>query len=142
MPRPKKQHLKRRKDGRFCCKYQGIQFMGDSEEEALQKREEYKRGLSARPSVYTLGSYVDYWLPINKASVKASTYNAYVSILNKVIEPISNVYLTKLTSDDITEAFAKLAGMSASYIHKARILLIEILDIDDPKDIFFAEELA
>ena len=34
MPRQKKQHLKRRKDGRYCCRYAGLQFMGRTEEEA------------------------------------------------------------------------------------------------------------
>ena len=43
MPRQKKQQLKRRKDGRFCCKYKGIQFMGGSSDEALALREEYKQ---------------------------------------------------------------------------------------------------
>ena len=43
MPRPKKQHLKQRKDGRYCAVYKGIQFMGQTEAEALQAREEYKR---------------------------------------------------------------------------------------------------
>ena len=43
MPRIKKQHLKRRADGRYCCKYHGIQFMGNTEDEALRAREEYKR---------------------------------------------------------------------------------------------------
>jgi hypothetical protein len=37
MPRPKKQHLKQRKDGRFCCVYHGKQFMGNTEEEALAR---------------------------------------------------------------------------------------------------------
>lgn len=128
MPRQKKQRLKKRADGRYCCKYQGVQFMGETEDEALQKREDYKKGLSVRRSSYTLGSYAEYWLPINKKSVKASTYNAYTSILNTVCHPISNVYLSSLTSDHVNEALSNLSGKSASYIHKARILLTEILD--------------
>ncbi len=34
MPRKKKETLKKRKDGRFKCKYQGIQFYGSTPEEA------------------------------------------------------------------------------------------------------------
>ena len=127
MPRIKKQHLKRRKDGRYCCVYHGIQFMGATEEEAFQKREEYKRGNVIRTN-QTVGEYAEYWLPIHKASVKPNTYNAYVSVLNKAVEPISGVLLQKVTTDDIAEAFAALSGKSASYIHKAKILLTEILD--------------
>ena len=128
MSRPKKQRLKQRKDGRYCCTYHGVQFMGSTEEEALAKREAYKNGLSAPRSAYTLGSYTAYWLPIHKASVRPSTYNTYVSILTKVISPMANVPLHDLTSDDIAKLFADLNGYSASYIHKARILVAEILD--------------
>lgn len=43
MLRVKNQRLKQPVDGRYCCKYHGIQFMGNTEDEALQAREEYKR---------------------------------------------------------------------------------------------------
>ena len=36
MPRAKKQHLKHRKDGRYCCVYHGVHFMGRTEEKALE----------------------------------------------------------------------------------------------------------
>lgn len=127
MPRQKKQHLKRRKDGRFACKYNGIQFMGSTEDEALAKRDAYKRGLAVK-SVQTVGEYAEYWLPIHKKSVKATTYNSYATILATVCKPISGINLNDLTSDNISEAFSVLAGKSASYIHKAKILLTEMLD--------------
>ena len=127
MPRQKKQRLKRRKDGRYCCVYHGIQFMGLTEDEALQKREEYKRGNVIRTN-QTVGEYAEYWLPIHKASVKPITYNAYVSILSSALQPISGVPLSKLSSDHISEAYSALTGKSASYLHKAKILLTEILD--------------
>ena len=127
MPRVKRQHLKRQKDGYFYCRFQGKTFRGKTEDEAFAKREEFKRqGLTITPQ--TVAQYAEYWLPIHKASVKASTYNAYLSILTAVLQPIAGVYLHALTSDHIAEALATLSGKSASYIHKARILLIEILD--------------
>lgn len=130
MPRQKRQHLKRRKDGRYCCVYLGKQFMGWTEDEVFAKREEYKRQLrrGSASSHQTLGEYAMYWLPIHKSGVKPSTYNAYVSILTRTVKPISGLYLDKLTSDHIAEALSALTGKSASYIRKAKILLTEILD--------------
>lgn len=37
-----RQHLKQRKDGRYVCKYHGIQFMGWTEHEAMEARDAYK----------------------------------------------------------------------------------------------------
>ena len=43
MPRQKKQHLKKRKDGRYFCRYKDKWFTGYDEQEVLEQREEYKR---------------------------------------------------------------------------------------------------
>jgi hypothetical protein len=95
--------------------------------ELLEKKKQYeKKGAVVNPQALT--EYAAYWMPIHKAGVKPSTYNAYLSILAATIKPIGSIYLHALTSDHIAEAFAALTGKSASYIHKARILLIEILD--------------
>lgn len=132
MPRPKKQHLTRRKDGRYCCKYHGIQFMGATEDEALRARDEYKeaerQGMQAALRPITLYEYAIKWLPVHFVSVKASTYNGYVSIIEHTLSDLKSKYLDEITSDDVSEALAKLAGKSQSYIHKARILLIAMLD--------------
>ena len=131
MPRPKKQHYKRQKDGYYHCEYLGHHFKARTEEELESKRDAYKKeleGETVRKTAQTLGEYVAYWLPIHKAGVKPTTYNAYVSVLTRTVEPISGIHLSKLTADDIAEALSKLTGKSASYIHKARILLVEILD--------------
>lgn len=130
MPRPKKQHLKRRADGRYTCRYKDKYFMGNTEEEALAAREEYKRQETERAYMrsdqQTVGDYARYWLPIHKADVRQTTFNGYQSILNHILPPIENTRLCDVTTDDIAEMFSKLKGMSASYIHKARILMTEI----------------
>lgn len=43
MPRPKAPHLKRRSDGRYACRYQDMWFYGNTENEALRDREDYKQ---------------------------------------------------------------------------------------------------
>ena len=132
MPRIKKQHLKRRADGRYCCKYHGIQFMGNTEDEALQAREAYKRaeadGALIRRDQQTVGEYAQYWLPIHKSGVKPSTYNGYASVLEHAITPMAKKQLAALTSDDVAECYADLSGRSASYIHKAKNLITAMLD--------------
>ena len=131
MSRPKKQVLKPRKDGRYCCKYHGIQFMGNSSDEALALRDAYKRQEAEGERItqhVTLGEYAAGWLPVHKAGVKQSTYNGYASILEAVITPAAGIQLDQLSTDDIARLYSRLNGKSASYIHKAKILLTAILD--------------
>lgn len=131
MPRQKKQRLKQRKDGRYCCRYKDKQFFGYTEEEALAAREEYKRQEAAGEAAMqyiTLGDYAAAWLPVHKAGVKQSTYNGYASILDAFITPAASIQLDKLTTDDVSRLYSRLTGKSASYIHKAKILLTAILD--------------
>ena len=130
MPRQKKQRLKARSDGRYKCVYKGRQFYGASPEEALAKREEYKRQEARqaymRSDQQTVGAYAAYWLPIHKGDVSPNTLNGYHSILSHVLPPIEDKRLADVTTDDIAETFAHLRDKSASYIHKARILLTAI----------------
>lgn len=127
MPRPRKQHLKQQADGRFYCKYRGVMFSGTTEDEALEKREQFKRSKTIRTKK-TFGEYVAWWLPIHKAGVKATTYNCYATCLTSAITPIADVILSDLTTDDMAVAYAAMAGKSAGYIQKVRVLMTEILD--------------
>lgn len=127
MPRPKTFHYKLQKDGYYHAEVAGHHIKARTEAELIEKKKQYeKKGTVINPQ--TLADYAAYWMPIHKAGVKPSTYNAYLSILTATIAPIGSIYLHALTSDHIAEAFAAINGKSASYIHKARILLIEILD--------------
>lgn len=132
MPRQKKQRLKQRSDGRYKCKYHGMQFYGATPEEAIAAREEFKRQEAAgeyrRKTSQTVQEYADYWLPIHKGDVKQTTYNAYKSLLKNILPPIADIFLKEVTSDDIAELYAGLTGKSASYIHKCKILLSAIFD--------------
>ena len=132
MPRKKKQILKQRPDGRYRAVYHGIEFYARTSDEALAARDEYiraeKENRLVRRDQLTVLEYAIQWLPVHRASVKASTYNAYASILEHVLQPIAGTILCDLTSDDIAGAYSRLTGKSASYIHKARILVTAILD--------------
>ena len=127
MPRIKQFHYKLQKDGYYHAEVNGHHIKAKTEADLIAKKQQYeKKGAILNPQ--TLAEYAEYWMPIHKASVKPSTYNAYLSILTAAIKPIGSIFLHALTSDHIAESLAGLNGKSASYIHKARILLTEILD--------------
>lgn len=135
MPRPKKQHLKQRTDGRYCCKYKGIQFFGRTEDEALKARDEYKAAHPPEiipPKVLkgqqTFSEYAEWWLPVYKAGVRGNTYQSYKSLITRNFVPIEDIRLADITPDDIAVCYSRLVGKSASYIAKVRILLTEILN--------------
>ena len=69
MPR---QLLKKRKDGRYVCRYKDQYFYAEKPEDALAARikyiEECNNGSSA-PAAITVGEYAAYWLPVHKANV-------------------------------------------------------------------------
>ena len=101
MPRIKKQRLKQRADGRYCCKYHGIQFMGNTEDEALQAREEYKRaeaeGLSTRP--LSVAEYAGQWLPLHKGNVSVKCYNDYAKQLETMCAVKGRILLSNVSVD-------------------------------------------
>jgi integrase len=132
MPRPKKQVLKARKDGRFCCKYKGIQFMGNSSDEALAARDEYKRQETAGELTQamgpTVGEYAAAWLPLHKADVSSKCYNDYAKQLEALLPVIGGKRLYEITVDDAAAVWRHYAGYSASTVHRAKMLFVSLFD--------------
>lgn len=132
MPRPKKQVLKQRADGRFCCKYKGIQFMGNSSDEALALREEYKRreaaGEAAMMDGPTVRDYVLKWLPLHKGGVSAKCYNDYAKQLEALFPVIGEKRLPEVSVDDAAAVWQRYQGYSASTIKRARMLYVAMFD--------------
>lgn len=128
MPREKKQHLKRRKDGRYCAVYKGIQFMAHSEEDALEMRRRFRESQGTRNGNNTVFEYAYNWLPIHKASVSANTYNAYALYLNKLVSKIGRMIIRDVTPSDIKDVYNLFIGKSESTIRKARMLYVDLWD--------------
>lgn len=138
MPRQKKQHLKRRKDGRYKCVYKGIQFMGDTEDEALAKRDAYKRMEQAgaiQTADPTVQEYALKWLPLHKADVSVKTYNDYAKQLETLCAAIGDTKLRAVTVDDAASVWVRYSGYSASTIHRAQILFVGLFDAAVENDI-------
>ena len=127
MPRQKKQILKQRKDGRYCCKYQGVQFFGRTSDEALAAREAYKRGERAQDAP-TVGEYINKWLPLHKAGVSDKCYNDYAKQLEALLPVIGEKPLNEVTVDDAAQVWAHYQGYSASTIHRAKMLFVSLFD--------------
>lgn len=132
MPRPKKQVLKQRADGRFCCRYHGMQFMGNSSDEALAAREEYKRleaqGIAAQAQGPTVREYAMKWLPLHKSGVSDKCYNDYAKQLEALFPVMGMKRLQDVTVDDAAAVWQHYKGYSASTVKRSRMLYVALFD--------------
>lgn len=131
MPKQKRQQLKQRKDGRYCCLYQGKQFMGNTSDEALDKRDAYIKQLESQQYIennYTVSQYATKWLPLHKDSVSVKCYNDYAKQLEALTAVIGKKRLTEITVDDAAAVWKHYSGYSASTIHRAKMLFVSLFD--------------
>lgn len=138
MGKQKRQHLQKRPDGRYMCRYQGICFYGDTELEALKKRDEYKnaaRRLDRTPM--TVARYAAKWLPLHKRGVSKKTYNDYAKQIDALIEAIGDIPLNKVTVDDALGVYTHYDGYSDSTIKRARMLYVNLFDAAIENDLCF-----
>jgi len=130
VPRPKKQHLKQRKDGRYCCVYKGIQFMGATEDEALSRRDAFKQQEkedAEKPML--VRDFALYWLPIAFPDIKPSTYRGHAIHMQKLVDVIGTEKLSDVTPSMIKQVYAeKYSGMSNSYIRAGKQLFCDLFD--------------
>jgi integrase len=132
MPRVKKQHLKRRKDGRYCCTYHGKQFMGCTEDEAFAKRDEYKRLEAAgeyQRENPLVKDYAEAWLKTQATGAAYQTQKEKASLVKKLTETLGDLRLREVRVTDIKALYADhFAGYSSSYIRSATQIYRAIFD--------------
>lgn len=123
MPRVKKQVLTQRSDGRYRCKYKGLEFYGNTSDEALAAREEYKRqeqrGVIPH-EVLTFGEYGERWLKAYKSHLTTAPYNTHVRMINHFMDTVGNLPLSDVTPTDVSTFYQEFAGKSFSTIRSAR----------------------
>lgn len=129
MPREKKPTLKRRKDGRFKCKYHDIQFYGSTPEEAFALRDEYKRREQTGTVLQTVSDYAIPWLERTYPDVADSTYTGLAIHLQHLIDNIGNKRISDVIPSDIKQVYAtEYKGRSNSYIISAKQLYCSLFD--------------
>lgn len=131
MPRQKKQRLKQRADGRYACRYRDQWFYGDSDDEALAKRDDYIRQERAGEYVRadpTVSEYAQKWLPLHKSGVSDKCYNDYAKQLEALCAVIGSQKLKKVAVDDAAAVWDHYKGYSASTIKRARMLFVALFD--------------
>lgn len=130
MPREKKPTLKRRKDGRYKCKWHDVQFYGNTPEEAFAARDAYRlqieQGFSGRQ---TVAEYALPWLKRSFPSVADSTYTGLAIHLQHLLDSIGNKYLQEVLPSDLKQVYAdQYRGLSNSYIRSAKQLFCALFD--------------
>ena len=131
MPREKKQHLKKRADGRYRCRYKGIEFYSTiSDEDALAQREEYKRqekaGLAKQQ---TVADYALPWLKRSFPAVADSTYTGLAIHLQHLLDEIGTKLVAAVVPSDIKGVYtSQYTGCSNSYLKSAKQLFTTLFD--------------
>lgn len=130
MPREKKQRLKRRKDGRFRCKYHDVQFYGSTPDEALQARREYIENERAGIAEgVTVAGYALPWLERSYPTVAPSTYAGLAVHLQHLVDTIGGKRLRDVVPSDLKTVYADhYSGLSNSYIKSGRQLFASLFD--------------
>lgn len=131
MPRAKRQHLKKQKDGRYYCRYHGKTFSGATEDEAFDKREEYKRLEAAHEAARRdplVEEYVAEWLPLYKRGVSEKCYADYAKQLDALTAVVGGLRVREVGTTDARRVYAHFAGYSQSTIHRARMLYVAVFD--------------
>lgn len=130
MPRVKKEHLKRRADGRYRARYHGMEFYGATEEEALSLRDEYKRSeTTGKLARQTVADYALPWLRRSYPSVADSTYTGLAVHLQHLIDVIGGKRIDTVVPSDIKTVYALQYGAcSNSYLKAAKQLYSALFD--------------
>lgn len=123
MGKQKKQKLKKRADGRYCCRWKDKQFMGHTEAEALQAREAYKLMIlnGLKPSDMPFSMYAAKWLKTHKNGISERSKNRYERYHRYFIEDAGDKPLIQYVPSDISMFFQRFIGCSNSSILQASI---------------------
>ncbi|MCR5565989.1 MAG: hypothetical protein K6F61_03995 [Clostridiales bacterium] len=130
MPRAIKQHLEKRSDGRYRCKYKGKEFYGRSEEEAFAARQAYIDSLSGEKiTPTTVTEYAIPWLTRFSVASSDATYNCRAAMLQHLIDCIGYKRLYQVLPSDIKNVYSTcFVGLSNTYISSAKQLYCALFD--------------
>lgn len=120
--RQKKQTLKRRADGRYVCRIGDRYFFGNTSDEALKARDDYKASHTSgmKDDGITVFAYALRWVQTYKAHLTTGPYNTCVRILNRFCDEYGQRHLRYIDTIDIQSFYNEYNGKSESSIHDMR----------------------
>ena len=130
VPRPKKQVLKKRADGRFACRYHGQWFYSYDHDDCLRQREEFKqaekRGLVAS---YFVSEYADQWLTRTYPNANPRTLEAMKRHVRILSDAIGNLPVADVKPSDIKNVYSThYKSLSNEYIKQAKTVFCSVFD--------------
>lgn len=130
MPRERKQKLKKRKDGRYACRYKSQWFYASDPDECLKLREEYKEAeRRGRIMAYYVSEYAFPWLERSRPDSAPSTINGLKKHLQKMCNVIGDFLLEDVKPSDMKRIYAhEYKGLSNSYINAGKQLFCAMFD--------------
>lgn len=130
MPRGRRPHLKKRKDGRYRLRYKGKEFYSTDEDEVYDLMDEYvsSQGV-AQITPITVNEYALPWLKRTFPAVKDSTYEGLAIHLQHLTDTIGSKLLKEITPSDVKQIYADhYTGLSNTYILAAKQLYCSLFD--------------
>lgn len=130
MPREKRQHLKKRKDGYYVCRYKDQWFYSLDEDDALEQREEYKRLEKEQiGAIPTIRAFAEKWIDRAYPSVVPSTKNGLKIHLRKLTDAVGDELISEVKPSQIKQIYSsRYLGLSDSYIRAGKQLYCALFD--------------
>ena len=123
-----KQKLKKRKDGRYACRYHDNWFYSTiSADDAIKQREDFIR--AQKRGYYFVKDYADAWLTRSRPDVAPSTMTGLRKHLDKLLSVIGELPISDVRPSDIKEVYStQYSGLSNSYIKAGKQLFSALFD--------------
>ena len=130
MPREKKPRLKKRKDGRFACRYHGQWFYSYDHDECLKLREEFKEAEKrGRIAIYFVSEYAKNWLERNYPNANPKTFRSVKRHIQTLCEAIGNLPLSDVRPSDIKTIYStRYTDLSNEYIKQSKRVFCAVFD--------------
>ena len=133
MPRQKKQVLKRRKDGRYACRYKNQWFYSTiSSDDALAQRNAYihaEKNSDYQNRMITVFDYGIKWLKIAHPTVSDATYRGLSIHLQHLVNQLGNMPICDVKPLQIKEVYStEYQNVSNSYLKGAKQLFSALFD--------------
>ena len=122
--------LKKRKDGRYACRFHGNWFYGRTEAEALRAREDFKEAQRrGRLRSFFVAEYAEAWLKRSRPDVAPTTMTGLRKHIEKLCAVCGNLPVADVLPSDIKTVYStQYSGLSASYIKAGKQLFSALFD--------------